>query len=176
MSLINLLKSFKWLLYLWQQHHQDWAPKIYKIGTNCRLSPGIQISHPEKLTLGDGVSIEEGCIINSSAGVSIGAHTVISKNCAIWTGNHKYYNGTKLPFDETSLDDGVVIGESVWIGYGAMIVPGVTIGEGSVIGMGAVVTKNIPPLSIVGGNPAQIIKNREKNHYYYLKAQKSFFR
>ena len=52
----------------------------------------------------------------------------------------------------------VIIGENVWIGENVCILPGVTIGKGTVIGAGAVVTKDIPPFSVAGGNPARIIK------------------
>ena len=52
----------------------------------------------------------------------------------------------------------VVIGDNVWIGDKATILPGVTIGDGAVIAANAVVTKDVPPYSVVGGNPARIIK------------------
>ncbi|SHO33175.1 Hexapeptide transferase [Cedratvirus A11] len=54
----------------------------------------------------------------------------------------------------------VVIGNDVWIGYGARILSGVKIGDGAVVACGAMVTKDVPPYSIVAGNPAQIKKYR----------------
>jgi acetyltransferase-like isoleucine patch superfamily enzyme len=54
----------------------------------------------------------------------------------------------------------IVIGNDVWLCYGAQILSGATIGDGAVVGMGAVVTKSIPPYAIVVGNPARIIKYR----------------
>jgi virginiamycin A acetyltransferase len=53
-----------------------------------------------------------------------------------------------------------IIGNDVWIGYRACILPGVTIGDGAIIGSFAVVTKDVPPYTIVGGNPAQPIRRR----------------
>ena len=53
-----------------------------------------------------------------------------------------------------------IIGNDVWIGYRAAIMPGVTIGDGAIIGAYSVVTRDVPPYSIVGGNPAQLIRNR----------------
>lgn len=54
----------------------------------------------------------------------------------------------------------IVIGNDVWIGYEAVIMPGVHIGDGAIIGTRAVVTKDVPPYSIVGGVPAKIIRKR----------------
>ena len=53
-----------------------------------------------------------------------------------------------------------VVGNDVWIGSEAMIMPGVQIGDGAVIGSRALVTKDVEPYSIVGGNPAKLIKKR----------------
>ena len=52
------------------------------------------------------------------------------------------------------------IGDGAWIGMRAMLMPGVTIGEGAIIAAGAVVTRNVAPYTVVGGNPAQLIKKR----------------
>lgn len=54
----------------------------------------------------------------------------------------------------------IVIGNDVWIGYEAVIMPGITIGDGAIIGTRAVVTKDVPPYAIVGGVPAKIIRKR----------------
>jgi maltose O-acetyltransferase len=62
----------------------------------------------------------------------------------------------------------VTIGDRVWIGYGAIILPGVTIGEGAVVGAGAVVTKEVPPYTIVAGNPAVKIGDRPRELTYTL--------
>ncbi len=54
----------------------------------------------------------------------------------------------------------IIIGNDVWIGYRVAIMPGVTIGDGAIIGAFSVVTRDVSPYSIVGGNPAQLIRNR----------------
>ena len=76
----------------------------------------------------------------------------------IRTANH-YYDGEDLhylPFDEKVLISPVVIEENVWIASHAIILPGVTIGEGAVVGAGAVVAHDVPPWTIVAGNPAVV--------------------
>lgn len=68
------------------------------------------------------------------------------------------------------------VGNDVWIGNGVIVIAGVTIGDGAVVAVGSVVTKDVMPCTIVGGNPAKIIKNRfttekeTQKHLQYLKA------
>lgn len=106
---------------------------------------------------------------------------IIGKFCAIATGakfimssaNHKmdgfssfpffiFRQGWEKDFDFASLPykGDTVVGNDVWIGYDATIMPGVTIGNGAIIGAKAVVTKDVPPYTVVGGNPAKILKTR----------------
>lgn len=68
----------------------------------------------------------------------------------------------------------VVIGDRVWIGYRAIVLPGVTIGEGAVIGAGAIVTKDVEPFAIVAGNPAKKIGERTKDLRYSLQYDPRF--
>jgi len=63
--------------------------------------------------------------------------------------------GKEFPFKGDTM-----IGNDVWIGYGATIMPGVTIGDGAIIGSKSVVTKDVDPYSIIGGNPAKVIRKR----------------
>ncbi len=75
-----------------------------------------------------------------------------------------FANGWKNGFDMNTITQGLrgdtIVGHDVWIGRGATIMPGVTIGHGSIIGAMAVVAKDVPPYSIVVGNPAQIVRRR----------------
>lgn len=87
-------------------------------------------------------------------------------------GEHSYKSISTYPFatryfnksiDTLSKGD-IIIGDDVWIGYGAIIMSGVNIGQGAVIAAGAVVTKDVSPYAIVGGVPANVIKYRfDKN-------------
>lgn len=82
-------------------------------------------------------------------------------------GNHPVEGFSTFPFlakyfgtIEAKTKGPIVIGDDVWIGYHSIILSGVTIGQGAVIAAGSVVTKDVPPYSIVGGNPAKLIKYR----------------
>jgi hypothetical protein len=65
----------------------------------------------------------------------------------------------------------VRICRNVWIGSNVLVCPGVTIGEGAVVAMGSVVTKDVPPLSVVGGNPAKVIKTRDEEMYRRIQSE-----
>ena len=94
-------------------------------------------------------------------------------DCMIITQNHNY-EGDMIPYDKTYIYKNVNIGECVWFGNRVIVTGNVTIGEGAIIAAGAVVCKDVPPLAIVGGNPAKIIKYRDKDHYYRLKSESKF--
>ncbi len=59
-----------------------------------------------------------------------------------------------LPFKDTR------VGHDVWLGHGVTVMPGVTIGSGAIVAAGSVVTRDVPPYTIVGGNPAQVLRQR----------------
>lgn len=100
--------------------------------------------------------------------------TIIGPRLKVHTSNHNY-NGILLPYDEKYLVKDVIIHENVWIGSDVTILPGVEIGEGAVIGACSVVTKSIPALAIVGGNPARIIKYRDENQYRLKKKENKIY-
>jgi maltose O-acetyltransferase len=87
---------------------------------------------------------------------------------SIYTYNHNYMGGDTVPYDGKVIKKPVVIQEGVWIGGNTVIVPGVTVGRGAVIGAGSVVTRDVPEMAIVGGNPAGVIKYRDKQRFEAL--------
>lgn len=68
-----------------------------------------------------------------------------------------------------------MIKEFVWCGNNVTIIPGITIGEGAIVAAGAVVAKDVPACAIVGGNPAKLIRYRDKDEFYRLKAKGKYF-
>lgn len=97
--------------------------------------------------------------VNNRGGV-IGDNCLISYNVHIRTGMHNYQDKNMLIKDQGGSEKDVTIGDDVWIGFGAQIMPGVRIADGCVIGAGAVVTKDTEPYGVYGGVPAKIIKRR----------------
>ena len=103
--------------------------------------------------------------------VEIGGFCSISWNVSATGNKHDYNKLTAHPFtqypsfgfvEKNDVDERskICIGNDVWIGANACIMPGVKIGDGAVIGAGAIVTKDVLPFSVVAGNPARVIKSR----------------
>lgn len=106
---------------------------------------------------------------SQNEGLEIGNFVSIAEGVKfILGGNHYLDTFTTYPFKvmifgekiEALTKGKIVVKDDVWIGMDAIILSGITIGQGAVIAAGSVVTKDIPPYSIVGGNPAKILKYR----------------
>lgn len=92
----------------------------------------------------------------------IGDNVMMGPEVTILTHTHRI-DRTDIPMGQQgSMVSEVVIGDDVWIGMRAIILPGVRIGSGAVIGAGAVVTKDVPDYAVVGGVPARVIRYRKK--------------
>ena len=94
--------------------------------------------------------------------IRIGNNVMMGTNCIIYTRNHVFAR-IDIPMCQQGFSEvkPVIIKDDVWIGGRVTILPGVTIGEGCVLAAGTVVTKSTPPYSVVGGNPAKVIKYRK---------------
>ena len=101
-----------------------------------------------------------------NSNLNIGKYCSIASGCKIFLGgNHRHDRASTwlhpdIKKDSITSNGNVSIGNDVWIGFGATIMSGVTIGDGAIVAADAVVSKDVPAYSIVGGNPAKIIKNR----------------
>lgn len=102
--------------------------------------------------------IGEYCVIRGQGGVKIGDRVYTSPFTQIIAVNH-VFEDPDLPFvDQGITAEGIVIGDDVWLGAGAIVTDGVKIGKGAVVAAGAVVTKDVPSHTVVGGIPAKPIK------------------
>jgi acetyltransferase-like isoleucine patch superfamily enzyme len=111
------------------------------------------------IRIGRDCLIGEYSIIRGQGGVEIGDRVYTSPYTQIIAVNHVFDDPVR-PFVEQGITaEGIVIEDDVWLGAGAIITDGVTIGKGSVVAAGAVVTQNVAPGTVVGGVPAQIIRN-----------------
>lgn len=128
--------------------------KIVKNGVS--VHPGARIEGPGNITIGSTSSIANHAWVYALDKISIGDRTCIGEYVKLLAGTHDI---TTSNFAFCTKP--ITIGSCVWIATGAMIMPGVTVGDGAVVGAGAVVTKDVAPWTVVGGNPARVIKMRE---------------
>lgn len=113
----------------------------------------------KNISVGKNVFINSGCRFQDQGGITIGDGVLIGHNVMLATLNHDIDPRKRSTMHPAP----IVIGNNVWIGANATVVPGVTIGDGAAIAAGAVVSKDVPANVIVGGVPAKIIKKIEIN-------------
>jgi acetyltransferase-like isoleucine patch superfamily enzyme len=153
-----------------------------KIGAKTRIGAGVRVDRPWCLRIGARADIEHGvflkCVddgasvvigdfvfigagteIDAAQSVTIGAHTLLAPGVFITDHTHNAVRGVLLK-EQGSRSAPVVIGEDVWLGAKAVVLPGVTIGDGAIVGAGAVVTKDVATHAIVAGVPARVIGER----------------
>jgi len=112
------------------------------------------------LKMGNNSNIGPYSYIGCSGYIEIGNNVMISPRVSIYSENHNF-DRTDIPMIEQGVTRSFVkIEDDCWIAANSVILAGVTIGRGSVVAAGSIVTKDVPPFSIVAGNPAQIIKSR----------------
>jgi acetyltransferase-like isoleucine patch superfamily enzyme len=137
----------------------------------------LKVNGPTILTkntyLGKNVNFN-GLKIRGKGVVKIGDNFHSGTDCNFLTSFHNFNNGNKIPYDETTIDKDIIIGDNVWIGNNVIILGGVTIGDGVIIQAGSVVVNDIPKFSIAGGHPAKVFSKRDENHYNELLKEKKF--
>lgn len=142
---------------------------IGRLGKNARVNQPFYIDYGKNITIGDNSFINLNCTLLDTGKISIGKNTLIGPDVRIYTAVHAK-DGYERFWEE---EDGtmaiktwaepVSIGDYVWIGGGAIILPGVTIGDNAVIGAGAVVKESVPDRAIACGNPCTIkMMNKER--------------
>lgn len=129
---------------------------VNKCGVEIRVKRNADISM--FIEIGNFSELGSNCVIQSNT--YIGSNVIMGPDVKIYTKNHKY-SSESIPIQFQGITEKeVIIGDDVWIGANCIILPGVIIGNHSIIAAGSIVTKDVPNWSIVGGNPARVIKYR----------------
>lgn len=155
------------------------APLYQQRGRSSKIYGSVRMDTPpyRRFVLGRRSVVESFCCINNAVGdviigdntriglhttvigpVEIGSNVNLAQGIVVTALNHNFTDCTKRIDEQGVSTAKVTIGNDVWIGANATILPGVTIGNHSVVAAGAVVTKDVPPYSLVGGVPAKILK------------------
>lgn len=134
-----------------------------KIGKGSTIHTGAVFYKPWNIKIGKDSIIGEGAVLDGRDKLIIGDHVDIASEVMIYNSQHDLqsedFHATLAP---------VTIGDYVFIGPRAIILPGIKIGKGAAIGAGAVVTRDVEEFTIVGGVPAKVIGQRSKNLNYKL--------
>ncbi|CRK37152.1 Maltose acetyltransferase [Verticillium nonalfalfae] len=131
---------------------------IGRVGENVVVEAPFNCDYGYNITIGQNAIVGRNCTIIDTCEVKIGDNCHIGPNVSIYTAtlpiDPKRRMGSKGP----QLGRAITIEQDCWIGGGAIILPGRTIGKGSTVGAGSIVTKDVPPFTIVVGNPARVLR------------------
>jgi acetyltransferase-like isoleucine patch superfamily enzyme len=145
------------------------------VGANTILRGEMFVfPHQGRISVGEWCFIGEDTYVWSSASIAIGDRVLISHGVNIHDTNghpvmaearHEQFKAIATKGHPANIDSidakPIVIEDDVWIGFGCIILKGVTIGEGAIIAAGTVVTKDVAPYTVVGGNPARVLRDPE---------------
>ena len=180
----KLKRLVDWLIMNQLETRPRWyvrmlAPLYQHRGRHSKIYHSVRMDTPpyRKFSLGDYSVVESFSCINNAVGdvvigdhtriglhntvigpVTIGSHVNLAQGITITALNHNFEDKSQRIDDQGVSTDPVIVGDDIWIGANAVILPGVSIGHHSVVAAGAVVTKDVPPHSLVAGVPAKIIK------------------
>jgi acetyltransferase-like isoleucine patch superfamily enzyme len=127
----------------------------------CRNADVEPLQENSYIRIGRNTYIGNHSNIRTGGGfVEIGDDTLIAQNVSIIAAGHGVQLGKLIRDQAPPKNNGVRIGNNVWIGAAAVVLPGVYVADGAIIGAGAVVTKDVPANAIVVGNPARVTRYR----------------
>ncbi|MGC3026790.1 sugar O-acetyltransferase [Burkholderia sp. DN3021] len=120
------------------------------------LIPPFHATGGAGMKIGRNVFVNQNCTFYDLGGLEIGDDVMIGPNVSLITSSHPVEPSRRRDF---VVAKPIAIERNVWVGAGATIIGGVTVGEHSVVAAGAVVTRDVPPNTLVGGNPATVIRS-----------------
>jgi hypothetical protein len=129
-----------------------------KVGDHFRLIPPFYTDCGKNIRVGARVFINQNCTFYALAEITIGDDVMIGPNVSLITSEHPIAPSQRRAY---LLGRPVTIEKGVWIAAGATVIGGVTVGENTVVAAGSVVTRDVPSNTLVGGNPARVIRSIE---------------
>ena len=126
------------------------------VGDGADIQPRFHCDYGYNIRVGRNCFINYNCVFLDCAPIEIGDDLQMAPAVQLYAATHPL--DPKLRAAGLELAGPIRIGSNVWIGGGAIVLPGVTIGDGAVIGAGSVVSRDVPPATLVVGNPARIVR------------------
>lgn len=142
-----------------------------KTRDNLYVTPPFQVDYGRHVEIGNNFYANMDCIFLDVNKIKIGNNVMVGPRVSFYTAGHPI--DPQIRIEELEFGLPITVEDNVWIGGSATILPGVTIGKNSIIAAGAVVTKDVAANTIVGGNPAQLIRaiNEEDKRYWNKKKE-----
>jgi len=153
--------------------HVDSKRNCIRIGNNNTIGALFQALCGGNISVGNNTYIGSQTVLQAKESISIGSYVIIANNVLI-VDNNNHPVEPEMRMNMSKCDNfltdelwswkyakskPVVIGDNVWIGRDSRILKGVIIGEGAIVALGAIVTNDVPPYSVVAGNPAKVVKH-----------------
>ncbi|MER7495125.1 sugar O-acetyltransferase [Streptomyces pharetrae] len=132
------------------------ARLLGSLGDEAHVRPPLYVDYGSNITIGARTFVNYHLTALDVAAITIGEDCQIGPNVQLLTPTHPLEPQPRR--DKLEAAQPITIGDNVWIGGGAIVLPGVTIGDNSVIGAGAVVTKDVPANVVAVGNPARPVR------------------
>ncbi len=126
-----------------------------RVGRGAAVHPSCRVWAPWNLELGDRACLAFDVDCYSVDRISLGARAVVSQHSMLCTASHDI-DAADMPL----ITSPIRIGADAWVGADAFVGPGVTVGDGAVIGAASAVFRDVPPWTVVGGNPARRLRDR----------------
>jgi acetyltransferase-like isoleucine patch superfamily enzyme len=165
-------------------------PFIHKKASTSMIGSAVRLDVLpfRAFVMGENSAVEDFSVVNNGVGdviignnslvgvgsvvigpVKIGSDVIIAQHVVMSGLNHQYQDVKVSIREQPVTTKQIVIEDACWIGANAVITAGVTVGYHSVVAAGSVVTRDVPPYSVVGGNPARILKQYDETHKEWLK-------
>ena len=155
----------------WDRQDELLKQILGRTGRFAHVEPPFHCDYGYNIEVGENFFANYNLTVLDVARVRIGANAQIAPNVSIYTAGHPIHPDSRNSGYEYGID--VTIGDNVWLGGYACVMPGVTIGNNVVIGAGSVVTKDIPDNVIAVGNPCRVVREiTEADRDYYFRDRK----
>ncbi|MGF0177108.1 sugar O-acetyltransferase [Streptomyces sp. Marseille-Q5077] len=133
------------------------AELLGALGEEAHVRPPLYVDYGSNVAIGARTFVNYSLTALDVAAITIGEDCQIGPNVQLLTPTHPLEPQPRR--DKLEAARPITIGDNVWLGGGAIVLPGVTIGDNSVIGAGAVVTRDIPANVVAVGNPARVVRS-----------------
>ncbi|MEE2680835.1 MAG: acyltransferase [Planctomycetota bacterium] len=147
-----------------QSNYHLEAMRKMKRGHQTQLAPNMMISNGERIEIGDRSAFGHGVTILAGQNIGriiFGKDVMVGPYCTFTCGTYGFNMGVPANI-QPMIEEDIRIGDDVWLGAMAMVMPGVTIGDHAIVAANAVVTRDVEPWAIVGGVPAKVIGTRTR--------------